>query len=409
MLRINPFRAIRPDIQTAARVASLPYDVVNTEEARKLAADNPSSFLHVVRSEIDLPVGTNPYDQQVYAKARANLEALLAAGTMLQDDEPAVFLYRQVRNHRTQIGLVCCCHVDDYRNDLIKKHEKTRKVKEDDRTKHVLTVNAHTGPVFLTYKRDASLEHLIRDDTNERPMFHFNAPDGVTHTVWRANKSAQYIAAFARVPCAYVADGHHRAASAFRAAEQRRANNPNHTGNEEYNWFLSVLFPHHELTILAYNRVVADLNNLSAEQFLNQLQSIATVQQSTTTAPAQPGTFCMYLERTWYTITLNPDLIDKSDPVESLDVALLQSRILEPMLGTGDPRSDERIDFVGGIHGPSRLEEMVNDGRAAVAFVLYPTSVQQLMDVADAGLIMPPKSTWFEPKLRSGLLVHSLE
>jgi len=410
MLRIHPFEAIRPVPEHAPRVASLPYDVVTTEEARALTKDNALSFLRVVRSEVDLPADTDPYSDEVYTTAKQNLTKLMDDGVLFRDDTPAVFLYRQVMNHEQQIGLVCCCHVEDYANDLIKKHEKTREKKENDRTRHVLELNANTGPVFLTYRQHDTIDRMVREDVNERPLYHFNAPDGVTHTVWQVSNPQRYVEAFRKeVPHAYVADGHHRAASAFRAGEKRKSENPEHSGDEEYNWLLSVLFPHDQLNILAYNRVVFDLGGKSADEVLEALREIGDVSETPDKQPHKPGSFCVYLSGSWYKLVLPQRSIDMTDPVELLDVALLQSRVLEPVLGIGDPRTDDRIDFIGGIHGPQRLEQLVDDGTAAIAFSLYPTSVQQLMAVADAGLIMPPKSTWFEPKLRSGLFVHALD
>lgn len=409
-LRIRPFAAIHPRSEKAAQVACVPYDVIDTAEARSLAEGSPMSFLHVIRSEIDLPESTNPYDDAVYAKARENLQRFLDEGVLIRDDEPGMFIYRQVMDHREQYGLVCCCHVDDYMSDIIKKHEKTRQDKEDDRTRHVLTLNANAEPVFLTYREQPAINTLVTQDINERPLFHFNAPDGVTHTIWRVTDPQQYIDAFAAVDAAYIADGHHRSASAARAGAERRTANPNHTGEEEYNWFLTVLFPHSQLQILPYNRVVKDLNGKSPQQVLDALASAGTLKHSSGQArPNRAGSVCIYLDNPWHTLTFPADSIDHSDPINSLDVSLLQSRVLEPILGIGDPRTDKRIDFVGGIRGTGELEQRVSAGRAAIAFSMYPTSIEQLLSVSDAGMVMPPKSTWFEPKLRSGLLMHSLD
>ncbi len=414
MLRINPFTALRPQPNRAAQVASVPYDVVDTAEARELAKGNPLSFLHVVRSEIDLPEGTDPYDDAVYAKGRENLQKLIDEEILVQEDKPVMYIYRQVMNHRPQVGLVCCCHIDDYANDIIKKHEKTRKDKEDDRTRHVLRMDANAEPVFLTYHDQPQIDALMKADMNDRPLFHFNAPDGVTHTVWTVENPEAYVSAFRNVEASYIADGHHRSASAARAGAELRAKNPHHTGSEEYNWFLSVLFPASQLQILPYNRVVNDLAGLSQQAFLDRLSEISVVHscESETHIPHEPGTVCFYLGgelRGWRKITFDPDTIDYADPIASLDVALLQSRVLEPILGIGDLRTDKRIDFVGGNRGVKELEDRVNSGRAAVAFSMYPTTIEQLLAVADAGKIMPPKSTWFEPKLRSGLFVHTLD
>ncbi len=409
MLRINPFTAIRPAPNKAAQVACVPYDVINTAEARELAKDSPISFLHVIRAEIDLPEDINPYDDAVYAKARENFQQFLSQGVLTRDSQPRVYLYRQVMNHRPQIGLVCCCHIDDYANDIIKKHEKTRKDKEDDRTRHVLELNAHAEPVFLTYRDHPAIDKQVELDVNDRPLYHFVARDGVTHTIWEVADAQPYVEAFKQVPCAYIADGHHRSASATRAGMERRAANPNHTGEEEYNWFLAVLFPASQLQILPYNRVVKDLNGLSPDEVLKRLGEVGSLSPTDNPTPSQPGTVCVYLNKSWHQLTFDPASIDHSDPIGSLDVSLLQERVLEPILGVGDPRTDKRIDFVGGIRGTAELEQRVNSGEMAIAFSMYPTTIEQLMAVSDANHVMPPKSTWFEPKLRSGLLIHSLD
>ena len=409
MVRVHPFPAIRPDNTLAETVASVPYDVVNTEEARELAEGNPNSFLHVIRPEIDLPADTDPYDDSVYAKARENLDRLLDEGVLRQDDQPAMFLYRQVMGNISQVGVVACCHIDDYNNDIIKKHEFTRKDKEDDRTRHVLSLNANTGPVFLTYRDDDKTRTLMERDMQSDPVYDFTSPDNVQHTVWKVNDPQAYSRAFEQIPVAYVADGHHRSASAARAGAERRAANPSHSGNEEYNWFLSVLFPAGDLDILPYNRVVADLNNLMPDQFLERLSEIGTVSPTDNPTPERSGVFCFYFDGQWHRLKLDPDSIDRNDPVKSLDVSLLQDRVLGPVLGIGDPRTDKRIDFVGGIRGTKELERRVQSGKAAVAVSMYPTTIEQLLAVADAGQVMPPKSTWFEPKLRSGLFVHRLD
>jgi len=410
MLRIHPFAAILPKPNKAAQVASVPYDVIDTTEARKLAEGNPLSFLHVVRSEIDLPDSTDPYDDAVYETAKENLNRFIRDGVMQQDDTPSLFLYRQVMNRKSQYGLVCCCHVDDYMNDVIKKHEKTRQDKEDDRTRHVLTLNANAEPVFLTYHAQEEISELMKADSTGRPLFHFDAEDGVTHTVWRVNDPDGYVRAFGNVSAAYIADGHHRSASAARAGIERRDNNPHHTGEEEYNWFMTVLFPHDQLTILPYNRVVKDLHGMDEGAALDAIAHEGKLRRASgQKEPKEPGTVCIYLDGDWHTLVFEPETIDRSDPINSLDVALLQNRVLDPIFGIKDVRTDKRIDFVGGIRGTKELEQRVNSGRAAIAFSMYPTTIEQLMAVSDAGLCMPPKSTWFEPKLRSGLFVHLLD
>ena len=409
MLRIAPFAAIRPLPNQAARVASVPYDVVSSAEARRLAEGNPISFLHVVKPEIDLPEGTGLYDDAVYAKAKDNLGHLIDSGTLIREKEPKLYLYRQVMNHRPQIGLVACCHIDDYAGNLIKKHEKTRKEKEDDRTRHVKTLNANTGPVFLTYRDRVDIDRLVERDMNARPLYHFDAPDGVTHTVWIVPDATPYVEAFGQIPCAYVADGHHRSASAARAGAEKRAANPNHTGEEEYNWFLTVLFPAGQLQILPYNRVVLDLNGQTAPQVLDRLRQVGALSETDEPRPERPGVFCFYLEGRWHRLELEAATIDQADPIESLDVALLQNRVLQPVFDIDDPRTSDRIDFVGGIRGTGELAKRVDAGEAAAGISMHPTTIDQLLAVADAGLVMPPKSTWFEPKLRSGLFVHTLD
>ncbi len=409
MLRIRPFPAIRPLPHFAARVASLPYDVLNRAEAAALAADNPLSFLHVVRSEIDLPESVSPYDQSVYRTARENLDRMIDQEILIQDAAPDFYLYRQVWKHRTQVGLVCCCHVQDYQDGIIKRHEKTRPEKENDRTQHVLAVNANTGPVFLAYRDDPQIARLIQREMTDRPLYHFNASDGVTHTVWQAADARSLAAAFERLSSAYVADGHHRAASAARAGAERAAANPAHGGSEEYNWFLAALFPANDLTVLPYNRVVADLNGLTPADVLQALSEVGRLESTGRSTPESPGRFCIYLEGCWHECILDSRSIDRTHPIGSLDVELLQTRILGPILGVGDPRLDARIDFVGGIRGIEELRRRVDSGDAAIAFSLFPTSMDQLLAVSDAGLVMPPKSTWFEPKLRSGLFVHRLD
>lgn len=416
MLRVKPFDALRPTPELADKVASVPYDVVNREEAAQLAEGNPHSFLHVVRPDIDLPPDTDPYADAVYDTARANLDKLIVDNALVRDGKPCIYIYRQSMpletaqgtKTLTQTGVVACCHTDDYNNDLIKKHEKTRQAKEDDRTRHTLTLNANAGPVFLLHKDEPAIDELIAASVNDTPLYDFTAPDNVQHTVWRTEEYNPFVAAYAKLPAAYVADGHHRSASAARAGAERRAQNPSHTGEEEYNWFLTVLFPASQLNILAYNRYVKDLNNLTSEELLNKLSAIARVEKDPDPEPRETGCFGMYLDGTWYAVTLPEQSIDKTHPINSLDYVLLYDRVLQPILGIGDIRTDNRIDFVGGIRGTAELKRLV-DANGGVAFAMHPVTIQQLTNVADAGEIMPPKSTWFEPKLRSGLLVHTLD
>ena len=408
MPRIKAFHAMRPPAQLAEAVASVPYDVVNRAEAAALAGGNENSFLHVVRPDIDLPEDVGAYDDRVYETARTNLGKLIENGALVRDDTECLFAYRQIMNGKSQIGLVCCSHVEDYENNLILKHEKTRQGKEDDRTRHVLTLNAHSGPVFLTYRDAPAVNAMIEAAVSAEPLYDFTAPDGVQHTVWRMDAPAELVAAVSEISHFYVADGHHRAASAWRAASQRKAGNSAHSGHEEYNWFLTVLFPASQLNILAYNRVVKDLNGRTPQAFLEAIGKECKVTPATDPSPDAAGACCLYVDGKWHHVEFPADKIDPSDPINSLDVAQLEQQILKPCLGIEDVRTDDRIDFVGGIRGTDELKKLVDSGKWAAAFSMYPTSIEQLMAVSDAGEIMPPKSTWFEPKLRSGLFVHEL-
>ncbi len=408
-MRLHPFRALRPDPGLADRVAAVPYDVVSRAEAVQLAAGNRHSFLHVGRSDIDLPPDTDPHDDRIYAAARSALDRFVAEGTLVREGEPALYVYRLEMDGRTQTGVVGCVHVEDYERDVIRKHEKTRKDKEDDRTRHVLTLDANAEPVFLTYRGTPDVDRLVERAVQHPPLYDFTARDGVRHTVWRIEDTRPWCDAFSAVPLAYVADGHHRSASAWRAGRERRAANPTHHGNEEYNWFQAVLFPADQLRILPYNRVVRDLAGQTPDQLLARLRSAGTLRDATDPVPGAAGSFGLYLDGHWHMLELDPASIDHAEPIASLDVSLLHDRILGPMLGIGDPRTDERIDFVGGIRGTGELERRVDSGEMALGIAMYPTTLDQLMGVADAGQIMPPKSTWFEPKLRSGLFVHTLD
>ena len=407
-MRLHPFPAVRPTPELAERVASVPYDVVNRAEAAALAAGNPHSFLHIGRSDIDLPADMDPHDRRVYATARKALDRFQAEGTLIREASPSLYLYRQVMDGRAQTGVVGCVHIDDYEQDIIRKHETTRPDKEDDRTRHVLALRANAEPVFLTYRGRSEIDTLAGSVTLAAPLYDFTAADGVRHTVWRIADSAPFLDAFRSVPHAYVADGHHRSASAWRAGRELRNAPPQHRGEGEYNWFLAVLFPAAQLRILPYNRVVRDLTGLGPAQVLARLAHLGHVTTTSDPLPSRAGTYCFFLMNCWYRLELDESTIDRSDPIASLDVSLLQDRVLGPVLGIGDPRTDQRIDFVGGIRGPGELERRVRSGEMAIGFSLYPTTLDQLMAVSDAGQIMPPKSTWFEPKLRSGLFVHTL-
>ena len=408
-MRLHPFAAVRPPPDLASRVAAVPYDVVNRSEAAELARGNPYSFLHVGRSDIDLPEDIDPHDPRIYARAREALDRFIAQGVLVRDPERSIYLYRQIMDGRTQTGVVGCVHIDDYEGDVIRKHEKTRPDKEDDRTRHVLTLNAHAEPVFLAHRGRTEIDELAGQVTSRAPLYDFMAADRVRHSVWRVPDPRSLVEAFAAVPHVYVADGHHRSASAWRAGKERRAKNPRHGGNEEYNWFLAVLFPADQLTIMPYNRVVRDLGGRTPADVLRELRRLGRTSNTDNPQPSCPGSFSVYLAGAWHRIELAEEAFDHRDPIASLDVSLLQDRVLAPVLGITDPRTDQRIDFVGGIRGTAELERRVDSGEMAIAFSLCPTTMDQLMAVSDAGTIMPPKSTWFEPKLRSGLFVHELD
>lgn len=413
MVMLRKFKALRPKKGLEKQVASPPYDVLSSEEAREMAQGNPYSFLHVIKPEIDLPPGTDLYAPEVYQKARENMEKFIQEEILIQEDKPRLYIYRQVMQGREQYGIVGCVSAEEYEKDLIKKHELTRKAKEEDRVKHIEATNAHAGPVFLTYKARENIDKLVAQEAAKEPLYDFVADDGVRHTVWVIDDEVaeKIIEEFSKVDCLYVADGHHRSASGTIVAQRRKAANPHHTGEEEYNYFLAVLFPHNQLKIMDYNRVVKDLNGHSSEELFQFLEEIFTVEEigETPYRPQKKGEVGMYYNGQWYKLTFKPEKIDKDDPVNSLDTALLQNLVLRPFFGIDDPRTSDRIDFVGGIRGLEELKKRVDSGQYKVAFALYPTSIEELMRIADAGQVMPPKSTWFEPKLRSGLLIHRLD
>ena len=404
MIKIHPFEAERPPAPLSGSVASVPYDVISTNEARALAAGNEHSFLHVVRPEIDLPVDTGPYSDAVYAMARTNLDRFRDSGVIVKDLEPGIYLYRLTWQGRSQTGIVCCCDAQQYREGLVKKHEFTRPDKEDDRTRHLQVTEAHAEPVFLAFHDDESIAALVREDLGSEPYCSFEAEDGVTHECWKVNDPQAYAKAFAGLDALYIADGHHRSAAAERTATTLMNANPGHTGDEAYNHLLAVCFPASELRILPYNRVVSDLAGMTAAEFSQRLASIGTLAPTDDPTPSGRGVVCVHLDGAWHELRFDPAKIDVSNPVESLDCALLQSLVLEPMLEIDDPRTNSRIQFVGGIRGLDELAEKA--GAAGVAFSMHPTSMEELLSVADSGMTMPPKSTWFEPKLRSGLFVH---
>jgi uncharacterized protein (DUF1015 family) len=405
MLCIKPFCALRPRQEFCAQVASVPYDVVDRQEALALAHGNPLSFLHISRSEIDLPETTDPYSAEVYTKAATNFALLQERGILVRDPHPSIYVYRLKRNSRYQHGIVACCHAADYENNIIKKHEKTRIDKETDRKKHTIALQAHSGPVFLIYRDKPDIDNLIREAEQQVPLYDFTAPDGIGHTVWPVPETESLIAAFRQIPAAYIADGHHRAAAAVSVARELRQARPADDQNAEYNWFLTVLFPASQLEILPYNRCVRDLAGLTASDFLAAVKTCFVVEENARSLPSQPGKISMYLDSSWFELSCRKSL-PANDPVASLDVSILQAEVFDRILGIKDPRTDKRLEFIGGIHGPKELERRVNSGAAAVAFSMYPVTVDQLLAIADAGQIMPPKSTWFEPKLRDALLIH---
>jgi uncharacterized protein (DUF1015 family) len=411
MFSIHPFRALRPKPELAAEISSLPYDVMNRSEAAKMAEGKPNSYLRVTRAEIELPEA-DPHSKAVYELAFQNLKKMEENGVIFQEKEPCFYVYRQTMEGREQYGLVACVKADDYFKGSIKKHELTRADKEEDRLEHILSTNAQTGPVFLTYK-DKGQFALLKPVIQTAPIYDFVAEDGIGHTVWiieDENAIERLRISFASLPCVYIADGHHRSAAGARAAEKRAKANAGHKGSEEYNRFLAILFPSTQLRILDYNRLVKDLNGNNAEHFLNALSKICEIEElPSIAAPQKPKQFSLYMAGSWYKCEFHEKFYHRMNPVDNLDVALLQNLILYPLLDISDPRTSKRIDFVGGIRGLGELQARVDSGEHALAFAMFPTSLNELMDIADAGEIMPPKSTWFEPKLRDGLLVHLLD
>ena len=413
MAVIRPFKALRPTKEKSQLVASVPYDVVNRVEAKHFAEGNPLSYLHITRSEIDLPEVKDVYSKEVYQKASENLNRIIKEAPLKTDDKPSFYLYRLIMDGRAQTGICATFSVDDYDKDVILKHEKTRKVKEDDRTNHIITTKAQTGIVFLTYRGVKNINDVVEKTMSEiKPEYDFIAPDGIKHTVWVVPESYNQIIIdeFAKINKLYIADGHHRAKSASRAKEEMKKNNPDHKGEEEYNYFVAVIFPAEQLKILPYNRVVFDLNGLSKDDFLNAISEKFEVKPTIDQQPKTKNQFCMYIDKQWYHLKARDSVLAslslEKSVGEKLDVSILQNFLLNPVLGIDDPRTNNRIDFIGGIRGTQELEKLVDTGKAAVAFSLYPVRLDDLMNISDAGEVMPPKSTWFEPKLRDGLLTH---
>ncbi len=415
MAIVKPFRGLRPVKEYAEKVASPPYDVINSEEARELVSNAPYSFLHITKPEIDVAPDTDIYSQSVYEKGVENLQKLRDNQILVQDKKPCFYLYQQVMGDHKQLGLVAGASVEEYDADKIKKHELTRVEKEDDRLKHILSLSAQTGPVFLTYRAKPAINKFLQRLIEDDPEYDFTTPDDIRHTFWVvSNEDAikRIQDDFAEIPELYVADGHHRSAAASRACATLKSKNPGHTGAEPYNFFLTVIFPHNQMQILDYNRVVKDLNNLSKEDYLQRITKKFLVREFSDKIPYQPSVrhdFGMYLDGIWYRLSAIPGTWKENDPQERLDVSILYENLLKPVLDIGDPRKDKRIDFVGGMRGLDELKRRVDSGEMSVSFSVFPTKIEDLLAIADAGLIMPPKSTWFEPKLRSGLVTHLLQ
>ncbi len=414
MAVVRPFKGIRPKEDLIEKVASLPYDVMNREEAAKMAEGNPKSFLHVVRSEMDVPAEMSQYDEEVYKTARKNLDNFIAEGTLVQDEKAQYYIYRQIMNGRVQTGIVGCTSIDDYMNDVIKKHEFTRPQKEQDRINNFDFCDANTAPIFLTYRKNDEINQITNDWIKfHMPVYNWISEDDITHIVWSIEDdaiNARISEIFAGIDYLYIADGHHRSASSVKVGMKRREANPNFTGDEEFNFFMSVIFPDEDLFIMDYNRVVKDLNGLSKDDFLAKVGEkfdVAEVDSSVPYKPMAAKTYGMFLDKQWYCISAKDGTYDPVDPVDRLDVSILQKNLLDPLLGIENPRTDTRIDFVGGIRGLGELERRCTVDME-IAFSMFPTTMDDLLAIADAGEVMPPKSTWFEPKLRSGVLVHRL-
>ncbi|MHC1774237.1 MAG: DUF1015 domain-containing protein [Lentimicrobium sp.] len=415
MAILKPFKGLRPPKEISQKLASRPYDVLNSQEARLEAKDNPYSLLHIIKPEIDLPEGIDEHAEEVYMKASENLAEFRKKGWLVQDIDESLYIYAQTMNGKTQYGIVGCAGVEDYLNGIIRKHELTRKDKEEDRMKHVRITNANMEPVFFTYPAVAEIDAIVnRIVNNNKADYDFTSDDGFGHHFWVIRDAAtirEIVALFGKVPYTYVADGHHRTAAAALVGNEKKKNNPNHTGNEEYNFFLAVHFPSDQLTIIDYNRLVRDLNNLSVTKFMEELGKGFVIEEKGTEIykPVRLHNFSMYLEGKWYSLTARTGTYNDHDPIGVLDVTVLSKLALDSILGITDLRTSKRIDFVGGIRGLGELKKRVDSGEMAVAFALYPVSLKQLIDIADSGNIMPPKTTWFEPKLRSGLVVHLLD
>ena len=412
MARIEPFKGLRPRKDIAHLVASPPYDVLNSREARQLASGNEFSFLHIIKPEIDLPENTDIYSDPVYQKAKSNLDYFIKEKILIQDSQKSFYIYKQVWGNHIQVGLVAGASVQDYQENKIKKHEFTRAVKEKDRMRHIESLNANTGPVFLTFKYNQEILKLFEKAMEGHPEYDFKSKDGVHHLFYLVSDTRliqNLQREFSNLDALYVADGHHRSAAAAVVKQKRETQNSGHHGDEEYNFFLSVIFPHNQMKILAYNRVVKSLGNQCKAEFFHRLSENFSYEESEIKVPQEPREFCLYIEGKWYRLNARENSFNVHDPVDSLDVSILQKNLLDPVLGITDPRTDDRIDFIGGIRGTTELEKRVDSGDFKIAFSLYPPKIEQLFAVADSGNVMPPKSTWFEPKLRSGLVCHLLD
>jgi uncharacterized protein (DUF1015 family) len=412
MAVVLPFKAVRPKKELAKEIAAPPYDVINSEEARQLAKGTPKSYLYISRPEIDLDPKIDEHDDKVYVQGKINYEKFKTNGWMFQDSKPCFYIYKQVMGNHSQIGLVAVASADDYDKGIIKKHEFTRPDKEDDRTRHITTINANTEPVFFTYPAVPAIDGIVNEWIKNTPEYDFTSDDGIKHILWVCDDQKvidSIKSEFSKLKYMYVADGHHRSAAAWRLWKVRKAQNPKHTGNEEYNFFMTVIFPDNQMNIMAYNRVVKDLNGNSKEGFLKRLGQKFNISENGPDSPGVNLKFSMYLDHNWYLLTAKDGSYDAKDPVKRLDASILQDNLLQPILGIENPRTDKRINFVGGIRGTKELRKLVDSGKYAVAFSLHPVNIKQLISVADSGQVMPPKSTWFEPKLRSGLFVHQYD
>ncbi|MEZ5345574.1 MAG: DUF1015 family protein [Pyrinomonadaceae bacterium] len=406
MAIIKPFRALRPKLENAKQASCVPYDVVYTSEVREFIKANPLSFLRVTRAEAEFEDEKTVPSSEIFERAKQNLEKFISDGLFFQEEEACLYIYRLILGEHSQTGIVGCCSIDEYENDIVKKHEKTRPDKVLDRTQHMLALDAQTGLIFLAFRNTPQIRELIAKAVQDKPIYNFHCNDGVQQTVWKVPETAEIVEAFKEVPALYIADGHHRAESSDLVRKTRMKQNPGHTGDEDYNFVVAGMYPAEDLKILAYNRVVLDLNGLSEEEFIDALGKNFTVEETEEKEPKIHGEFCMYLGGKWRKLKISRDRVDESNPIERLDVSILQENLLAPILGIGDARTDERIGFVGGARGTAELEKIVNEGMAQVAFSMFPTTMDDLFDVSDMGEIMPPKSTWFEPKLKDGLLVH---